>query len=393
MGGSCIAIICISVNCNLGWFDLRKKRLLFFLHSLTLGGAERLVYQMCCELGDDYELGICCLDGRGGLWESCEKLGVKLYLVQRKPGWSVGNFTACRRVLRSFRPDIIHAHQYTPYFFAVCSKLFSFPFASSRARLIFTEHGRHYPDNVSLRRWFANKFFQQLTYSNTAVCQFTATAMRENEGIKQKPISVIYNGIFSELLEEKPDVMLKKELEIDGASSLVGYIGSLREVKNMAFLLEAFSLVAQRLLDVDLVLIGDGPLRRELEEQAQGLQINGRVHFLGAKNPAVPYLRELDTLVLPSQSEACSLTLLESMRAGVPIIATNVGGNPELIVDGDSGILVELGDPAQLAEAILKTLRNGPEVQSQVGRAKELVENRFSFSSMLNAYKEHYELS
>ena len=139
-----------------------KKRLLFVLHSLTVGGTERLVLQMARCLKEQYDIAICCLDTRGEMWEECSLEGYRTYFIGRKPGWHLSTFHSVFSCFRDFKPDIIHAHQYTPFFYSALGKLF----CARKARLVFTEHGRHYPDLVSSKRKMVNKLLLQQVICN-----------------------------------------------------------------------------------------------------------------------------------------------------------------------------------------------------------------------------------
>ena len=360
-----------------------KKRLLFFLHSLSLGGAERIVFQMCNELVQDYQVGICCLDSRGKLWSEAEQLGLELYLLQRRPGWHWQTFSQARDVIDDFKPDIVHAHQYTPYLYAAAAKFLS----RSSPKLIFTEHGRHYPDRVGPGRRLVSGLLLSVTNSLTGVSEFTCRALMENEGFRSRDIRVIYNGLYKEVVE---DCSIREEFGISLETKVIGFVGSLRAVKNPDFLLKALSRVVKDIDDVALILLGDGPLRKELEYQALELGVGRKTFFAGARTKVTPYLSSLDAFVLPSLSEACSLALLEAMYAGAPVVVSNRGGNPELVIDGESGWLIECDDVNSLANALVEVLSDSCEVARRVELAKQRVENKFSFSKMLEEYKTLY---
>ena len=121
-----------------------KPSLLFVIHSLVVGGTENLVFQIAKQLRDEYRIGICCLDKKGTIWDLAEQEGFDLFLLNRQPGFSFSCLTGLRTVYKNFNPDIVHAHQYSPFFYSSLAKMSSL----RKPRLIFTEHGRHFPDLV-----------------------------------------------------------------------------------------------------------------------------------------------------------------------------------------------------------------------------------------------------
>jgi glycosyltransferase involved in cell wall biosynthesis len=366
---------------------MSAPRILFFVHSLTIGGAERLVIQLADALSAEYRIGICCLDSRGALWEECKQKGYTLYELQRQPGWQISTFLAAKRVVAEFAPTIIHAHQYTPYLYSAIGKLL----ALSAAKIVFTEHGRHFPDIVSAKRRLANLLLKRMAARVTAVSEFSKDALASVEGFTGSPIEVIYNGLAPTDTSREEPTLLHHELNLDPSVPLIGYVGSLREVKNPLYLLEAFALLESSPSSAHLVYIGDGPLRPSLEQAVRSLGLEKVVHFLGARNPATPYFASLTVFAMPSHSEAASLALLEAMARGLAIVATNRGGTPELITDGDSGMLVPTGSPPLLA-ARLQELLVKPEQRRLLGeKARLVVGERFDFDDMVRSYQRIYE--
>lgn len=363
-----------------------KKRLLFVVHSLTLAGTERIVFEMAKTLQEEYQVGICCLDDRGFFWDRLQSEGIKLYCLERKAGWHWKNFYRMNQVLKNFKPDIIHAHQYTPYFYSVMAKIMTF----SHTKLIFTEHGRHFPDQVRRTRRMLNQLFLKFTDAVTAVSEFSKSRLYQLEGIRSKPIQVIYNGLVSPAKnEEKRDIRAECGLSAD--TKIIGFVGNLRPVKNPFFLLRAFQEVAENRSDVALVFIGEGPLKKRLMAMAEEFELQNKVHLIGPRYPAEPYLSSFDIFVLPSLSEGTSLALLEAICHEVPVIVTDRGGSPEIVQDGKTGFVVECNDKEALAEAMAAILEY-PEASRQMAQdARHDIVDRFQFSKMMQAYKKIYK--
>jgi len=359
-----------------------KKRLLLVLHSLGLGGAEHLVVQMLPQLLSRYDVGILTLDSRGEYWESAEKQGAQLFCIERDPYRKIRTVLAARSIIRRFKPEIIHAHQYTPWFYSALGRMLS----CSNAKLCMTEHGRHYPDIVSLRRKLINQVLLTQTFQITAVSEATKRSLVEHDNLPAARIQVIRNGL---LVEPLATIDLRTELGIPQDKRLIGFVGSLKAVKNVPLLIRAFGVLKRKLGEhILLIIIGDGALRESLKRQVSELGLGDSVVFTGSRVPALPYLGSLGLFVLPSLSEGISLALLESMYSKVPVVASNAGGNPEVVDDGVDGFLFESGD----VESLVASLEKGLACSSSIGEsARAKIERNFSFESMVASYLGMYE--
>jgi len=194
------------------------------------------------------------------------------------------------------------------------------------------------------------------------VCRFAhcvlvnAETIRETlieQGYRPEKIFVIRNGIvMSRFQKQERGTALRKELNLPADAPLVLVFSRLNRMKGVEYFLDAAAMLAKRFPAVRFVIAGDGANRKELEERASSLGIAQRVIFTGFRTDIPILLSEASVSVLPSLSEGLSNSLLESMAAGVPVIAANVGGNPEIIEDGMSGKLVPPRDAAALAAAM-----------------------------------------
>jgi len=178
------------------------------------------------------------------------------------------------------------------------------------------------------------------------------------------------------------------DLPISGP--IVGTVARLAPKKGQVDLIEAAALVVRRRPDVTFVLAGDGELRGDLSAQAKSLGLNGHVRFLGAVDDPIPLLGRMDIFTLPSHMEGMSNAMLEAMAAGRPIVATGVGGNSEVVVPGETGLLVPPRDPARLAEAIL-ALVNDPKRAAAMGAAgRARVRAEYSVETMVKRLEDLY---
>jgi glycosyltransferase involved in cell wall biosynthesis len=199
-----------------------------------------------------------------------------------------------------------------------------------------------------------------------------ADAIRENlieQGYDRSKIVVIRNGITMEKFREaRRGAVIREELGFPASARLVGVFSRLNRMKGIEYFLDAARVVAERFPDVCFLVVGDGAIKGELEEQARRLGLAQRIVFTGFRSDVPDLLMEAAISVLPSLSEGTSNTLLESMAAGIPVVATRVGGNPEVIEDGVSGLLVPPRDSTALA-AVIGRLLEDEELALGLGQA------------------------
>ncbi|MCS6861161.1 MAG: glycosyltransferase, partial [Abditibacteriales bacterium] len=228
-------------------------------------------------------------------------------------------------------------------------------------------------------------------------------------GIPPERITVIYNGVDLDRFEtcarrrvgvgdhdasgegECRPSLPESSTTASRATFHVGCVGTLRPVKGHRYLIEAIAAVREKVPHVHLSLVGDGPARGELDDLRQRLGLNGCVSLLGMRDDVDALLKQFDVFVLPSLSEGISNALLEAMAAGLPVVATDVGGNPEVVQHGVTGLLVPPQDSRALAEALWQLLTDADGRCAMGRKGRERVETYFSLSAMAQRYGEIYE--
>lgn len=355
----------------------KPLRIAFVLHTMNVAGAEVLVHETIRRLCDALQPVVFCLDAVGEIGTQLQAEGVGVVCFRRRPGRDLGVAWRMAKAIRERRIELVHAHQYTPFFYAALARVLS----GNRSRLILTEHGRHYPDVVSPPRRAVNRLFlDRLADAVNAVSAFSARALCGKDGFAGRRIEVIANGIDVARYQGTSDrAALRRQLGLEPSRRYVINVARCHPVKDQATLLRAFANVAGAWADVDLLIAGDGVLRAELEEQARALGVAGRVRFLGVRHDVPELLQASDVFALTSLSEAASLTLLEAMASRLPVVVTNVGGNPEIVRHGQEGLLAPRGDAAAIAQALRALLQES-------ARAKLLGE------AAAQRVREHYRL-
>jgi L-malate glycosyltransferase len=362
----------------------QRVRVAFALHIMQVAGAEMLVAETIRRLGDRIEPTVLCLDGIGALGDRLLSEGVPVLALGRRPGRDWRLVWRLARLLRERRIDVIHAHQYTPFFYAALARMVS----GSGARVILTEHGRHFPDVVSpLRRAVNRVALDHLADAVNACCGFSARALARVDGFSARRIEVLENGIELDRYGPPPDRgALRRRLGLEVDRRYIVTVARFHPVKDHATLLRGFGQMAAARPDVDLLLGGDGPLRGELATLSRTLGIEGRVRFLGVRSDVPELLSAADVFALTSVSEAASLTVLEAMASRLPVVVTAVGGNPEMVRDGVDGMLVPRGDAAGVARAFLRLL-DDPAAAAAMGAAgRARVEEHYQLSQTVENY-------
>jgi glycosyltransferase involved in cell wall biosynthesis len=361
-----------------------SPRVLQVVLSLDPGGTERLVLELVRRLRRDIPMAVCCLD-RDGAWAAdLRREGVTVTALGRETGFhpSLGRLVA--DLAGTHEATVLHCHHYSPFVYGCLARLWS-----PRLRIVFTEHGRLSDSGPSRKRRLANAVLARVPTAVFAVSNDLKDHLVA-EGFRASAVEVLYNGVDLEPLSAAAARGgVRRQLGAREETLVVGTIARLDPVKDLATLLDAVARLGPG-LDVLVVLIGDGPERKALEQLATSLGIADRVRFLGHRDDARWWLNGCDLYANSSISEGVSLTILEAMAAGLPIVATAVGGTPE-VVPAACGRLVPSRDAAAIASAI-RGLAADSSLRTSLGRAaRTRVEQLFTLERMVEDYRRVYE--
>lgn len=366
----------------------RPIRVGFIVHIMQVAGAEVLVRETIRRLNGKITPTIFCLDAVGQIGEEMIRTGIELVCFNRKPGRDWGVSRRLAKVITDRKIEVLHAHQYTPFFYAAIAR----PLCLFRPRLILTEHGRHYPDRVSpLRRAVNRLVLDRLADAVTACCRFSAEGLTRTDGFAGARIEIIENGIeVSDYEPPESKVKAKEKVGLDPARKYIIHVARHHPVKDQPTLLRAFAMAAPHVPDVDLLMVGGGPLRDELESLVIELRIMDRVKFLGIRTDIPDLMRAADLFTLTSLSEAASLTLLEAIATALPVVVTAVGGNPEIVRHEQEGLLVPRGDAAACAAAFRRAFAE-PKLAERLGAAGRVrALERYQLSRTVEQYYRLY---
>jgi glycosyltransferase involved in cell wall biosynthesis len=363
-----------------------RVRLLTFTTLFAIGGTERHVASLADGLDySRFELEFGCLRRSGEFLAAIQARGLTVneYAVTRLYGpHTVAQQLRFARYLRRRRIQIMHSYNFYPNVFAIpAARLARTPIVLASIR----DTGAYLTPRQRRVQRLACRLADHILVNAEAVRQWLIAG-----GYDPSRISVIRNGLdLSRFTPADDDASLRRELGIPDGAPLVAMLSRLSRMKGVEDFLDAAAVLAERFRDTHFLVIGDtidhdGPrYRRELEDRAARLGLGKRVVFTGFRLDVPRLLSAVAVSVLPSLSEGLSNTILESMAAGAPVVATRVGGSAEALVDGVDGLLVPPRDPAALSRAIGWMLEH-PEAARELGRrARARVAEEFSLSRMI----------
>ncbi|HEX8089748.1 MAG TPA: glycosyltransferase, partial [Blastocatellia bacterium] len=318
---------------------------------------------------------------------------------------AVRQLARLRRLIASERIDIVHAHGfYDSLFAAMAGRLVGVPVIASQRHLKLSDRRVHRLGTRAIHR-LASKIIvnseairRAIIESGSARAEKIVVIRNGLRSISDDPAAESY-GLASEppgaaaLREMKRKVRdsLRRELGLDTRAKLVGMVARLAPVKGHHFFIQAAARIAREDADVHFVLVGDGPSRREIEDESSRAGIAHRVHMLGDRRDARLLVSAFDVAVLTSLNEGLPNAVMEAMSAGVPTVATAVGGTVELIADNETGYLVPPADVETLAARIAFALKN-EDISSAIGqRGREFITSQFSMGRMVRSVEQLYD--
>jgi glycosyltransferase involved in cell wall biosynthesis len=354
---------------------------------LWVGGAEVLAAQMARQMAGVCRCLFICLDDLGALGRQLRDEGFHVHVLGRRPGLDWACAARLAGVLRRERVDLIHAHQYTPFFYGVTARLLY-----HRPPILFTEHGRHHPDYPRRKRIVANRLLLSRRDRVVGVGGAVRQALIQNEGIPADRVGVIYNGInvapFADGAVDRAAV--RRELGVAAEDLVALQVARLDYLKDHATALRTVKRLADWQRPVRLVLVGEGPELPAIQELIRRQNLEPVVRLLGLRRDVARLLHAADLFLLTSISEGIPLTVIEAMAAGLPVVATAVGGVPEVVKDGRTGLLAPAGDDARLAEQIVR-LASDPALRAEMGEAgRARAIQQFSQTQMHDQYLRLY---
>jgi glycosyltransferase involved in cell wall biosynthesis len=366
----------------------RRLRVMQVVLQLGPGGTERLVIEIVRSLAQTVDMSVCCLDEPGAWAGELTSQGVPVVGLGRRPGFRPGLAYRLARLIKHEGVNVLHCHHYSPFVYGQFAALLR-----PGLRVVFTEHGRLSDDGPSPKRRLVNPWLGRLPHQIFAVSEDLRRHMA-GEGLPENRIEVVYNGIAP----GRPPTALEREaartsLGIPGTEIVLGTVGRLDSVKDLPTMIRALRSARSAGAQCRLVIVGDGPEASALRNLASALELGQAVQFTGYRADARTLMPAFDLYVNSSIHEGISLTILEAMAALLPVIATRVGGNPEVVVDGQTGVLVPPRDVSAFAQ-VVEDLCRAPQRWGTMGSlARARVLDSFGIDRMIARYLDSYSRS
>lgn len=309
--------------------------------------------------------------------ERMERAGVKILYLDKKLGLDLSMVSKLKRIMKQECPDVVHTH------------LDVIKYAVAAAKLAGIRHCVHTVHNVADKeaegrlQKIINKTYFSLGWSvPVALSPLVQKTIAEFYDMPLQKVPMVYNGVDLSRCIPKTDYKA-------GETFVFVHVGRFNEQKNHKGLLDAFRMVLSQYPNCQLKLLGDGELFEEIKAYAAQLGIENQVQFLGSQSNVYPYLQEADAFLLPSNYEGMPMTIIEAMGTGLPIVATKVGGVPDMIAEGYSGLLTPI-DSNAVAEACLKLISDQA-LRTSLGINAKKDSQRFSAQYMAEEYAKLYK--
>jgi len=371
-----------------------KPLIAHVLYRLDTGGMEQIAISVINHTDKRYRHAVIALAGIGAMRDRITDPAVPSLSLDKKPGKDWGCYFRLWKMLRRLKPDLVQTYNIGTLDVAPVAWLAGVP------RVVHAEHGRDVadPDGANRRYRAMRRWLGPFIARYIAVSADLESWLRERVGIAPAKLACIPNGIdtvrYAGVAGSRTLRPLLGAFAPPGTVVAVN-VGRLDPVKDQSGLIAAFKLLCDSspatAARCRLAIVGEGTCRKDLETQIARLGLADRVCLLGDRKDVPEILAECDVFALSSVAEGIPLTLLEAMAAGLPIVATRVGGVGEVVVDGVTGTLVESGNPDALARALRSYVEDASRRGQHGDAGRQRVEQRFSLSAMLAGYTSLYD--
>jgi sugar transferase (PEP-CTERM/EpsH1 system associated) len=325
-------------------------RVCHVIYRLDTGGLENGLVNLINRMDPErFQHAVVCVDRSSPFAERIARPGVPVVELHKRPGFEAGFYRRAWCAFRTLRPDLVHTRNTAGLDAIALARL------AGVQTVLHGEHGRTAADlrGTNPRHNLLRRLHAPLVRRFTTVSRDLAAWLEATVGITPRKIAVLMNGVDVERFS--PGSVERRAVlpEVPETAVIVGTVGRLDPVKGHGVLVDAVARVQADLgRSIHLVIVGEGPERSALEQRIRAAGLEETVHMVGGREDVPAILRAVDVFCLPSFAEGVSNTVLEAMATGLPVVATAVGGNRELVADGETGRLIVAGDPIALAAAL-----------------------------------------
>jgi len=346
---------------------VKKKSVLHIVEELRIGGLEKIIYDLATKMNTEkYTVTVWCIARGGEIAEELIRAGIDVRILGINSYYNPFNIIRMAKFIGKHNPDILHSHTYFSNTIGrIAGRLANVPV------IITHVHNTYF--NYSIKNLLIERVLSFFTDKIICCSKAVRDFVLKHEKIKIQKTVVIHNGInLRKFHEGFNGVSLRKSFKISDDAPVIITVASLTEKKGHKFLLKAITSIKKRYRNIKVLIVGDGPLEHELKKIARDYNLRNSVIFAGQRNDIPELLKISDIFVLPSLQEGFPLAVIEAMSTGLPVVATSVGGVPEVIEHGETGLLIPLGNPEALSDAIMILLKD-EKIGKEIGRQGQKV--------------------
>lgn len=349
-------------------------RVLQVVQSLNVGGLETVVIELCRKLvALGVHTDVCCIEEPGELAGKLAGEAIEVFSLDKPAGIHLGSVRRLRQEIQRRGYHVIHSHSSMGHFYGcLAAKLGGRPIVHTRHQMSRTLSWKQ-----KVRARLCAMATQRMIGVSAAVTQCNVA----DYSLPESRVRTIYNGIDTARFEDIP---------APSTIRVIGTIGRLQPVKNQLSLLRVFERLVRRHSDLRLRIVGSGQSQQELEEYAKAAGLSERVDFAGYQSDIPQQMAQIDAFVMSSLSEGMPIVLIEAMAAARPVVVTAVGGIPEMIEPGKTGLMVERRDDDALEAAIRQLIEHPEQAAGMAKQARQDAVERFDIGQMASHYIAEY---
>ncbi|UCE67742.1 MAG: glycosyltransferase family 4 protein [Candidatus Zixiibacteriota bacterium] len=366
-----------------------KRNILLYIETSGPGGAERVLLNIARGIDKIRYEPFVILHKSRWLREQLLKYDIHTEIIPSQRSWNISFLFKLIQYCRKHKIGLIHSHLFGANLYAcIAAGILRIPIVATFHNELLL-HGKS-EKYLSLKSFFIRRFASKIVF----VADFMKDDYINKVRFPGKKALTIYNGLDMDLATNDLDISaLKAELCVNESDLLVGHIANFRVPKGHKFLIAAAGLVCKELKNVKFLLIGDegdGSLKGEIQDLIIKMDLTDNIRLLGFRDDIPKLLNLMDVFVLSSISEGLPLSVIEAMSASKPVVATDVGGLPEIVIPGKTGYLVKAGNADALAEKLAILLNDQPLREQMGNQGRKAVEKKFSLDAMIEKYQELY---
>lgn len=364
------------------------------IYSLGVGGLENGLINLINNMPRDrYRHAIVCLHRSTDFAKRIQGSDVSIYSLDKKPGKDLGLYVRLGRLLRQLKPDIVHTRNLTALEGQVVAAI------TVPARRVHGEHGREVDiAGLNIKYNLLRRMIRPFVHRYITVSRDLERWLVDQIGVEPSRIRQIYNGVDSQKFrpwrKEDPAPPWQAKFAND-QHVIIGSVGRMAAIKDHLTLVRAFIMLIQQhphLRETTrLVIVGDGPCRENCTQLLAQAGLSDCAYLMGERSDVAELMRAMDIFVLPSLGEGISNTILEAMATGLPVLATQVGGNPELVHASVTGRLVPADAPQAMAQALFDYVNDAQLRASHGSAGRAIIERQYSLPAMVSAYMQTYD--